>query len=317
MRTPGLISVIVPVYNVEKYLQDCVDSILNQTYRSLEIILIDDGSTDRSAELCDVYALRDSRVKTIHKINGGQSEARNLGLDISHGEYISFVDSDDIIHPRFLEIMKDNIGGRNIVICKVDSFHDGNLPVIKEDEKEIVTAVIGSEKLMTHLIMDTDLIVPWNKFYKWSVWANLRFPVGMLHEDEYIAHEILAQSQEIVVLNMQLYYYRIRNGSTMSLASQNHLRLNKIEAFSHRRDFFIEKNGCFKKDIILLNNEILNSCLFFFVKRTNPIWEKMTLKVILFENTLPIPKRAVLLIKKTIYPVYSIVYQLYISFRKM
>ena len=145
-----LISVIVPVYNTEKYIEKCVMSILNQTYKNLEIILIDDGSTDNSPQICDSLAEKDNRITVIHQPNGGVSSARNIGLDNTHGDYITFVDSDDYIEPNMIEFLSENIGDTNIAMCGYTSVEEnGNL-----SPQENVTVTDG--------IISTDTF--WNIF---------------------------------------------------------------------------------------------------------------------------------------------------------
>ena len=140
-----LISVIVPVYNTEKYIEKCVMSILNQTYKNLEIILIDDGSTDNSPQICDSLAKKDNRITVIHQPNGGVSSARNIGLDNTHGDYITFVDSDDYIEPNMIEFLSENIGDTNIAMCGYTSVDEnGNL-----SPQENVTVTAPTQEFIT------------------------------------------------------------------------------------------------------------------------------------------------------------------------
>ena len=175
-----LISVIVPVYNVEKYLDECVNSILDQTYSNIEILLIDDGSTDNSPNICDFYEKQDNRVRVIHQQNGGLSLARNIGIEKSQGDFIVFVDSDDYISTDMLEVMinemKKNIESTSILMCnfvKVDSY--GN--VIKKNnynlEKEIIDKVSAIDRLIVS--KDINYIVAWGKLYKKEVFDEIRY----------------------------------------------------------------------------------------------------------------------------------------------
>lgn len=206
-----LVSVIVPVYNVEQYLDVCVNSIINQTYKNLEIILVDDGSTDASETICDEWALKDDRIKVIHKENGGLSDARNTGMRMSEGEYIFFVDSDDYIKGNAIEelvcaLERDNA---DIVIADSICFNDG------EDVQE--SAYFGENKLYNQYQAAEHYASlawsAWNKLYRRDVHISIEFPVGRIHEDEAIMFYLIANSQKILHIGQQLYYYRKRKGS--------------------------------------------------------------------------------------------------------
>lgn len=174
-----LISVIIPVYKVEKYLDECIQSVINQTYKNLEIILVDDGSPDNCGKICDEYAKKDNRIKVIHKENGGLSSARNAGLDIARGEYISFIDSDDYVSKDFIKNMSIQMANADLIIC-------GMKNVYKEDEKcdEKENVVIKNETL-TFIEANQKLIKPkneiyvtaCNKLYRRELFDNLRFEI--------------------------------------------------------------------------------------------------------------------------------------------
>ena len=212
-----LISIIVAVYNTAEYLPQCVDSICAQTYRNIEIILVDDGSTDKSGDICDSYAEKDERIRVIHKPNGGQGEARNLGLDVCCGEYIGFVDSDDYIVPHMLErLYRASVEYDATVVCcqsirlvddvtHRDSMTETHVYHTKED---MIRALLGRSKRVS------PTTAPWNKIYKKEIFAHLRFPVGMMMEDTYIIPDIIDGTQRMVELPDALYYYRARAGST-------------------------------------------------------------------------------------------------------
>ena len=208
-----LISVIVPVYNVEKYLERCVDSIRKQTYSNIEILLVDDGSTDSCYEIIKRLEKEDPRIRSFHQENGGLSAARNTGIDNAKGEYIAFVDSDDYIHPRMLEILYSNLIDfrADLSICDLYWIHDG------EETKEYVennTHVFEGIDVLHRLIGDELVsVVAWNKLYKASIFKKLRYPIGKLHEDEYILHEVYSQCLRTVYTDAKLYYYIKRQGS--------------------------------------------------------------------------------------------------------
>lgn len=209
-----MISVIVPVYNVEKYLKKCLDSILAQTYTELEILLIDDGSTDNSLSICQEYAQKDSRVIVMTKKNGGQGSARNMALDRMNGDYISFVDSDDYILPTMLQEMAEGIEsyGVDLAICDV----------IVRDKRGSVTQKVprkpqcyNNKELMWEYISTQDIGEgPCNKLYKRELFSQLRFPEIRASEDTYILHEILGQCKGAVHLGKAYYVYNLRGNST-------------------------------------------------------------------------------------------------------
>lgn len=216
-----LISVIVPVYNVENYLRKCLESIINQTYKNLEIILIDDGSTDNSGKICDEYAAKDNRIKLIHKPNGGLSDARNAGLEIAKGEYIGFVDSDDWLELNAYEIMLGAIfkNDFDIAICGY---------VVEFKNKKIMRALdsntlIGNEKILNTLFYNKNFPnAVWCKLYKREIFRKLRFPVGKIYEDMLIKFDILKNSTKIIIISEILYHYRQRENSIM-----HHVNIDK------------------------------------------------------------------------------------------
>lgn len=240
-----IISVIVPVYNVEKYLRKCIDSILCQTYENLQIIFVDDGSTDGSATICDDYAAKDNRIEVIHKANGGLSSARNAGLDIARGDYISFVDSDDYIANDMIETAYNAITDKNADLCifgtkwvseSGDIYRDVLPSPIKD---EVLTKIQAFEKLT----LDNYFyyVTAWNKLYKKSIFSSLRFPVGRLHEDEFTVHYIFNACEKIVSVKKELYFY-VQRGNSIMHSQVSIKRLDGAYAFLDRSKFFKEKN---------------------------------------------------------------------------
>ncbi len=215
-----LISVIIPIYKVEDYLRECVDSVLNQTYQNLEVILVDDGSPDRCGVICDEYAAKDTRITVIHKENGGLSDARNAGLDIAKGEYISFVDSDDFVHPQFIETLYTALTENNadVSFCDFLRFRDGEKIVINPTTDDKKTVVLSSEE-MVNTLYNSDWvpknIVVWNKLYKRTIFTSLRFPKGLNHEDEYIFLDVYTNIKKVVFVDSALLFYRTRDESIM------------------------------------------------------------------------------------------------------
>ena len=208
-----LVSVIIPIYNVESYLERCVDSILSQTYRNLEVILVDDGSTDCCGEMCDCFAEKDDRIRVIHKKNGGLSDARNVALDICTGEYISFVDSDDYVSSDFIETLYHAIQKHKtkLAICGIMKFDGFGKFTVDYAPSNVEESVSGSK--MAETVWRP---AAWNKLYHRSLFQGIRYPVGKLYEDLFIYHDILAQVDSIAFTGKISYYYFDRQDSIMN-----------------------------------------------------------------------------------------------------
>lgn len=228
-----LISVIVPIYNVEKYIRKCIDSIVNQTYKNLEIILVDDGSPDDCGKICDEYRRRDSRIVVIHKENGGLSDARNVGLKAMHGKYVAFVDSDDWIEPEMYQRLYENM----ITFHADMSFAGVTDDVIDENgiEKSVKTSDYGETPFSENKTAAMKRYfygswAAWDKLYKASLFDNVKFPVGEINEDEAIVIELLEQCDQVCYTNEVFYHYikRANSGSiTMSDFSKKKLAWQK------------------------------------------------------------------------------------------
>lgn len=216
MMNNKLISVIVPVYNVEHYLNRCVDSILAQTYSDLEILLVDDGSTDGSGELCDAYARQDARVQVIHKKNGGLSDARNCGIEHAKGRYFCFVDSDDGIAPQMIEVLYRNLlnAGADVSAVALKCFSTEELPVI-EDALKKVQYMTGKEALRSILQSEElgDFAV--NKLYKRELFENVCYPLGRMMEDQGTTYKLLDKCQGVAYCPVPLYFYYQRPDSIL------------------------------------------------------------------------------------------------------
>lgn len=231
-----LISVIIPVYKVEKYLHKCVDSVINQTYSKLEIILVDDGSPDNCGMICDEYSQKDSRIRVIHKENGGLSDARNAGLDIALGDYIGFVDSDDYIAPNMYEMMLQNAkkNKADISLCGYYNEYEGgiiekNYPII---EKKVLTA---SEGLKEVIYSKKYGVMAWTKLYKKELFKNVRYPKGHVCEDVYVIGDIFENVKIAAFDSTSLYYYVHRNDS-ITTYSFNEKHLDWIRSYEHLSD---------------------------------------------------------------------------------
>ena len=210
-----LISVIIPVYNVEKYLDKCINSIVNQTYRNLEIILVDDGSSDNSPAICDEWARKDNRIRVIHQENFGQAHARNRGLDAANGSLIGFIDSDDSAKPemyqRLYELLTEN--DADLSMCSLYGFDEkGNDLKFSAHKDEILT---GEQVLERMFLSKESFGSPVNKLYRAEIFEHLRFNEGYIHEDTYIAPHIFGRCRKVVLTSDRLYLRLWRHGSTM------------------------------------------------------------------------------------------------------
>lgn len=240
-----MISIIVPIYRVERYLKKCVDSILAQTYKNFELILVDDGSPDNCPAICDEYAKQDDRVVVIHKNNGGLSDARNAGLDIAKGEYIGFVDSDDYIAPTMYEVLMNQVlsDQSDLAVCRYVCVSDSGEKIKnKKPEKATSKKLYSPREFISELFMPygVDYVVAWSKLYKKEIFNTLRFPIKKQHEDEFIIHSVVSQCKKISCVEDELYYYRQREGSIMA-EKFNVKRLDYGDALIERY-FFAKKN---------------------------------------------------------------------------
>lgn len=236
------ISIIVPVYQVEKYIRQCVDSILAQTFTDFELILVDDGSTDNSGKICDEYAQKDKRITTLHKENGGLSDARNYGLDQADGKYFMFVDSDDYIAPDMAECLHKAIIKENadIVACNFCCVSEnGETDFSTENKAEILSGseIFYNRKNERNYGFWT---VAWNKLYKSETFKNIKFRFGKYHEDEFWANDIYRFNIKVVAISESLYYYRQRNDSIMG-NSDIAKCFDIIEAFQERTAVYLKK----------------------------------------------------------------------------
>lgn len=229
-----LITVIVPLYNCEKYIKECIESILNNTYRNLEVIVVNDGSTDNSLEVAN--SIKDERLKVVSQSNGGLSAARNTGLEFANGEYINFIDADDVVAPNFYEMLVNAISKSfitDIAECKIARFYPNTSPVYDEVESVITTASTLSSQLNHLKKYPYDGIMQMNKLYKKKVFENIRYPEGLIHEDEYIIYEEMKNCRKIAYLDMRLYGYRCgREGSITNVRTEKNLK-GMIDARKH------------------------------------------------------------------------------------
>lgn len=211
-----LISIIVPIYNVEKYLRRCVDSIAKQTYRNLEILLIDDGSTDSCGKICDEYAAFDKRINVIHKTNGGLSDARNVALDICTGDYIVFIDSDDFVSELYIENLYNSIifSGADMSSCQFIEFYDGgSAPQAKSISKKDILVLNSERYLEKMLYQNFAETCAWGKIYKRFLFDDIRFPYGKLYEDVPTTYKVILKCMKTAIIPNTDYYYYQRSES--------------------------------------------------------------------------------------------------------
>lgn len=247
-----LVSIIIPVYQVKEYLGECVESLLAQTYTNLEILLVDDGSTDGSGELCDEYARRENRIRVIHQENQGAAGARNTGLDQAEGEYIAFVDSDDVVMPSFIEALYGLLKEHHADIAAC-AYQTGEVERFKEKPKNdnnVRNVCMSSDQMLCqwHGKYKKWETVPWNKLYRRSILDGdgkngmVRFPVGRKFEDVLTSHLIVKNAKRIVLTTQKLYMYRIRPGScTTQILVTAENRKQNLRAQRERMAFFRER----------------------------------------------------------------------------
>lgn len=238
-----LLSIIVPVYNVEEYLKRCLDSVINQSYKNLEIILVDDGSTDSSGSICDEYAARDNRIRVIHKSNGGLSDARNAGLEICRGEYIGFVDSDDYIELDMYEVLyKFAIVHRlDVCMCSSADVIDG-----KVINSSLFDAYVcdSKERIINDLFINNrggTSITVWSKLFKKYIFENIRFDYGKTYEDCFFILKWIEKTDRFGRISDNKYYYVKRQGSITNQKLFKESMLDVVEAFENNFNTISDK----------------------------------------------------------------------------
>jgi glycosyltransferase involved in cell wall biosynthesis len=268
-----LLSVIIPVYNVEPYLERCLESVVRQTYRNLDIILVDDGSTDAGGSICDEYQKKDRRIQVVHQGNRGLSEARNTGLALAKGDLLAFVDSDDWLELDMYAVLVNNLSVTNadIAICgfnlvTADSINAHNWP----------TAVLSPLKTLTLLLQDGFFTVLWNKIYKIHLFNDHIFPKGKICEDVYIMYKLFLDSHKISIINDCKYFYYYYRSNSLINSKVPKLFIDGFEA-SYLRHKDLKNNPSITPDILNLSGRcliknIMNTfyhCPFQFYKRNS------------------------------------------------
>lgn len=211
------ISIIVPVYKVEEYLEKCVDSILAQTFTDIEVILVDDGSPDRSGVICDEYAAKDPRVKVIHKENGGLSSARNAGIEVAKGRYLGFVDSDDYIGPDMYQLLYEDITREqaDLAICGIVDLYGNNVRKTKPVVRKILSKEAAMQAVLEAKLVSVHAV---NKLYDSHLFSQIRYPEGIITEDAAVILDILDLCSKVVINTQPSYFYYHRDESISSKA---------------------------------------------------------------------------------------------------
>lgn len=250
------ISIIVPVYKVEKYIHKCIDSILAQTFTDFELILVDDGSPDNCGKICDEYAKKDKRIKVIHKKNGGLSDARNAGLEVAIGDYIGFVDSDDYIEHDMYEILYNICVNHNCEIASCSSIiHYSNKTIVngghglKLYDKEEAMKTMLEGKLYDEVV--------WVKLFKRELFKYIRFPAGKIYEDTAVTYKLIDKSNRVGCIGEAKYNYIKRDGSVMDNAVKN-IKLDGIDIYNDMYDFIKLR---YPNLIDLVALKFVNSCM--------------------------------------------------------
>ncbi|CYV21349.1 glycosyltransferase family 2 protein [Streptococcus suis] len=261
-----LISIIVPVYNVENYLDECIQTVLAQTYSNWELLLINDGSTDSSGTICDDYAKGDERIRVVHKNNGGLSDARNAGINNCTGEYITFLDSDDGIREDFLETCLTTAIQHDVDIVIGHFFiWDENQQTfyyfVEQSQKDTIELISAQEALNRQVVWKNfntaPFVVAWGKVFKATLFNTIRFPKGKVFEDEYTIHKALLKSDSVALINKEFYMYRRHGNSIMTSDFSLSKVLNNIEALEER----IVDLVLAKKDTELVRQKLYNVLL--------------------------------------------------------
>lgn len=242
-NTDNLISIVVPIYNVEQYLPKCVDTLVNQTYKNIEIILVNDGSKDNSGKLCDELAETDPRISVIHKKNGGLSSARNAGMKVAKGKYIGFVDSDDWLDLKMYETLLDLLISNDADIAYADYFKasDDNAKIDFTGSPEV--KCFNKDEGLDNFYNDisAQTIVAWNKLYKRELFDDIEYPNGKIHEDEGTTYKVFFKAKKTVYTNLPLYYYRY-NPESITNSKFSKKNLDILDVYEEKLQFVKDNN---------------------------------------------------------------------------
>lgn len=267
----SLVSVIIPVFNTAPYLPEAIESVLNQTYEDLEIIIIDDGSTDRSGAICDQYAKADERIRVIHQENKGLSAARNVGLDVMTGEAVAFLDSDDAFQTSFISVSWETMNRENadLVICKYTTHSTTGEMTISECEPtspSIREGLYDRVNALHALVENTINNHVWNKLYSRKLWNDVRFPVGHVFEDIDTSYRVFEKCERVYIINEPMYLKRIHPGSISDTYSKDNIN-DWCIACDHLESF-IKDNipGLFSiRQLVQYQQKLVQSLIEYYV----------------------------------------------------
>lgn len=279
------VSIIVPIYNVEKYIKECINSIMKQTYTNIEIILVDDGSKDQSGKICDEYSKKDTRIRVVHKKNGGLSSARNLGIELATGEYLFFIDSDDILFKNSIEVLVNCLkqSGAEIVLSRFTR-NENDLTKI---DTSFSFFNLSKDEIITKILLQRDQslysVASPTKLFKRNIFENIRYPEGQLNEDMGIILLLIHKAKQIGIADFTSYYYRVNDDSITNLSfSKKRMDLikmtrlmqsqiadyfpkhedeGKILMFSRAFELYAIANATTKKDEFYSDKEILRTLI--------------------------------------------------------
>lgn len=256
------ISIVIPVYNVEKYLSECLDSVINQTYKNLQIILVDDGSTDSSGKICDVYAEKDNRITVVHQKNAGAGAAKNTGLELIDGDYFSIIDSDDYIELDMYEKMVNSLEKYNadIVQCLFRNVYVNDSFDRKYKIKGNYPKVLTSKSFLKEYLYDWKYAIFANKVFKSSLLKEIRFPVGRKIDDEFFTYKLVCNAKKVVNIDNILYNYRMRKTSVMNENDTDRLIYDRIDCFIERYNYVSDIYPSLKKKY---NLKLYDDLLYF------------------------------------------------------
>lgn len=274
-----LVSVIVPVYNVKEYLDACIASICRQIYKKIEILIVDDGSTDGSEMICDSYLIQDSRIKVIHKENGGLSDARNVGISNASGEYICFVDSDDLVSENYVRSMLEQCEENNADMAVMDAIlFEDRLPKVKNSwyETEIWTE---KECIREMLLTDKCGHAACGKLFKREMWRNFRFPKGQIYEDYSTIYKVVAQGCKVIYINVPMYFYRKRSGSIMN-SVVNEKKLSILDVSQEVTQFICEYSDDLRTYAIYRQLVIYMKALDEIIEYDSKKWTEYQMRIV-------------------------------------
>lgn len=233
------VSIIIPVYKVEKYIEECLESLRNQTYTNLEIILCDDESPDECPKICERYAQMDERFKVLHKKNGGAASARNMGLDIATGDYLGFVDSDDAVKEDYIEklvgLLEEN--DADISVCAFTNLFVNTEECVEMENTGDYTQV----QYLERFLRDWKCGLIWNKLFKKELLGDIRFAEGHVIDDEFFTYKLVMNAKKVTVSNLPLYRYRMRKSGVMNQGKQKKMLKDRMEYFPERFELVTEK----------------------------------------------------------------------------